>query len=157
VTIPNGIKPEFRRNLRELERAGFKQLILNVTRDLSARLKMAKGAKPWMIVDQKHYPSQRSFPITDARLEFDPRTAFPRKNRGVGMDRSVKSQPEWLDAVYRALLTKRCNLQMEVGAIFPYTCEVLSSPAALDHIAAIWVACKPVLKAVLGDRFGTDA
>lgn len=152
VTIPNGIRREFRRNLIKLGEDGFSEMILDIADDLSKRLKKAKGAKPWMDVIQRHYPSQRSSGIEDARIEFDLRTALPKNTKRGERDRSVKSQPEWLNATYQAWSKKRSNLQIGVGAIIPYTCDVLHSRDALDYIAATWLACEPLIKTALGKR-----
>ena len=141
IAIPNGITPSFRRNIVNLEHDGFIDLIKEINTNLSKALRKAKGAVPWMEIVQRRYPSQRSTPIIDARLEFDLRTAFPSRKR-----QSIKAQTEWLRATYDALAKKRSNLQVAVGAVFPYkTCKATKSSEILDHIAATWIACKPLL------------
>jgi hypothetical protein len=62
----------------------------------------------------------------------------------------VRSQPQWLDAVYDALTHKTSNLQLAVGAEFSYgQCPVVNNPEILDYIAAVWIACKPLILAAL--------
>lgn len=153
VTIPNGIKREFRRNLINLGEEEFFTMILAVAGDISKRLRKAKGAKPWMEVVQRHFPAMKSSGIEDARIEFDLRTALPKSTKRRKACRSVKSQPEWIEATYHAWSKKRSNLQICVGAIFPYTCDVLHTRDALECIAATWLACKPLIKAALGTRY----
>lgn len=115
VTIPNGIRPDFRRNLLAGGEESFLEVFETVFNGLRRSLGKIRGATPFAEIVQLHYPSQRSTPITDARLEFDLRTAF----RGSELWRKpVKCQPEWLKALYEALSRKRSNLQFAVGAIF---------------------------------------
>ena len=94
------------------------------------------------------YTSQRSAPITDARLEFDLRIAFRGSKR---WRMTVKRQPEWLRALYGALSGKRLNLQFAVGAFFAYErCEVVHSPETLDRAGNVWMACRPLIEKALG-------
>lgn len=144
VTIPNDIKATYRHNLLALREDGFGDLILRVSSNLERLLRKAEGAKPWVDVCQRHYPSQRSDPVDDARLEFDPRTAYPRSGK-----RPVKSQPQWLQATYAALAEKRSNLQVGIGAIFPYGCPILRSKEALRYFSGTWLTCEPLLRVLL--------
>ncbi|MFH1745551.1 MAG: hypothetical protein ABIG44_00765 [Planctomycetota bacterium] len=145
VTVPNGIKAPLRRSLLSLGETGFEELALRIGSNLDRLLRKAKGAKPWMDVCQRHYLSQRSAPIEDARLEFDLRTVFPRKKK----QRSVKPQPQWLRATYAALEAKRSNLQVGIGAIFPHSCSILHSKEALNYFAGTWLTCEPLLNVLL--------
>jgi len=154
VTLPNGIRREFRNNLLDLGEESFSDLIIDIATDMSKRLQKAKGAKPWIDVVQRHFPSQSSAGIVDARVEFDLRTALAKNTKKRKSDQAVKSQPEWLEATFRAWSKKQSNLQIGVGAVFPYTCDVLHSRDVLKYIAATWLACKPLLKAALGKQFG---
>jgi len=116
-----------------------------VNSNLNKTLRKAKGAVPWVDVHQRRFPSQRSTAIVDARLEFDLRTAFPSRKK-----QPIKIQAEWLATTYDALANKRSNLEVLVGAIFPYnSCPVNKSPEILDYIAATWIACKPLLDVML--------
>lgn len=145
ITVPHGIKTNFRRNIVDLGFEGFCGLIAEINMNLHKVLSNAKGAAPWVVVVQRRYPSQRSAPIVDARLEYDIRTAFSSRR-----NQPVKVQHEWLKATYEALAKKRSNLQVTVGAIFPYrTCAETKSPGILDYIGNTWIACKPLLDVVL--------
>ncbi len=144
VTIPHGIRREYRRNLLRNGREEFFNVLQKVQTNLKKALGKVEGASPWIEIIQRHYPSQRSAPIIDATLQFDLRTAFPRSGR---WGKTVKVQPQWLEAVYEALSKKRANIQLAVGAIFPYArCKAVNSSEILDHMAGVWVACRPIVR-----------
>jgi hypothetical protein len=155
VTVPHGIRTRYRCNLLDLGKAGFRELFVEIGGDLAKRLKTAKGAKPWMEILQRHYPSQRSASVVDCCLQFDLRTAISLRKGARGGDRQVKLQPQWLDAAFDALSHKKSNLQLGVGAVFPYGCPVLRSRAILDHIAGTWLACGPLLRTLLSEEEGS--
>src|SRR4030067_607162 len=51
---------------------------------------------------------------------------------------------------FDALCSKRSNLQVAVGASFPYRlCVANKNPRIVDHIAHTWLACRPLLDAML--------
>lgn len=142
VTVPHGIKPKMRQNLINLGYDGFQELLSSVNVRLLQSLKMAPGASPWVIVVQRRYPSQRAAAILDAKIEYDLRTAVPQKKSLS----KVRSQPQWLKATYDALSKKKSNLQVAVGAIFPYrTCVATKDRRIIDHVENVWIACKPML------------
>ncbi len=146
VTIPHGIRSELRRNLVDLGSNGFQALFSNLNTELLRALHKAKGATPWVAVVQRRYPSQKSAAIFDARIEYNLQTAFSKKQSKA----VVKSQPQWLEATYDALSRKRSNLQIAVGASFPYRlCKATNSSRIVDHIAHAWLACRPLLDAML--------
>lgn len=149
ITVPHGIEPIMRRNLVELGYDGFQELLANVNSRLLRALHKAPGASPRVIVAQRRYPTQRSPAILDAEIEYDLRTAFPEKRKGS----KVRPQPQWLKATYDALSKKRSNLQVAVGAIFPYrTCPATKDQKIIDHVAQTWLACKPFLDVMLQGR-----
>lgn len=149
VVVPHGIKPEFRRHLVGLGFDGFLELFREVNARMVKVLSSARGAAPWCEVIQRRYASQRSAAIVDAKMGFDLRTAFPQ----VGKNAGVKAQPQWLWAAYDALCHKRSNLQVAIGASFPYrSCPATSKPEITDTIADVWIACKPLLDAMLKGR-----
>jgi hypothetical protein len=148
VTVPNGIRREFRHNLLAGGKEEFLELFGTVHANLRRSLAAVEGAAPYAEIVQRHYPSQRAEPIVDARLQFDLRTAFKGPKR---WRKSVKRQPQWLEAVYEALSGRHSNLQFAVGAIFPYErCPAVNTPKILDHIASVWLACKPLVRKALG-------
>jgi hypothetical protein len=150
VTVPNGIRRDFRRNLLAGGHDRFYALFRELLDNLHESLKSVEGAAPWMEIVQRRYRTQRSEPITDARLQFDLRTAF-EENRGIGD--SVKQQQQWLEATYEALSKKNSNLQLGVGAIFRYErCPDVHKPKILNHVAQVWVGCKPLIETLIGAR-----
>lgn len=146
ITVPNGIRPAYRRNLVDLGVNGFSELLADITKQLVRGLRGANGAVPWTEVVQRRYRSQRSAAITDARLEFDLRTAFPQ-TRGRS---KVRIQPQWINATYEALARKRSNLQLMVGVSFPYAqCEATRDRKIIDYLARSWLACRPLVDVML--------
>ncbi len=149
LTLPNRMKSLYRQNLLSLGSDGMYRLFEEVARQLKQGLKGVAGSVPWMEVLQRRYPTHRAIPVVDARLQFDLRTAFGQGNE---QGKSVpKCQPQWLDAAISTFTNRRSNLQLGVGALFPYKhCRVLNTPKALDAFVASWIACKPLLDVVLG-------
>jgi hypothetical protein len=147
LIVPNGIRTEFRRNLLDGGIDEFRALFESVLAGFSKSLGGVEGAIPWVEIIQRRYPSQRSEPFIDAKLEFDLRTGFDPSYR---WDKSAKKQTEWLEATYHALSNRSSNLQLAVGAKFPYRqCRGAKEPAILDHIANAWLACKPLLRKMI--------
>jgi len=149
ITVPHGIKTESRRRLVDLGNDGFQELLGDVNKRLVHALGSVKGAAPWCIVVQRRYPSQRAAAIVDARIEYDLRTAFPATNK----KSQVKVQTQWLQATYDALCHKQSNLQVSVGAVFPYGfCPSTTNPEIINTIAEVWIACKPLLDVMQKSR-----
>lgn len=147
VTVPHGINAASRRSLVDLGLDGFESLLNEVNARIVKALRNAKGAAPWCVVVQRRYPSQRAAAIVDARIEYDLRTAFPQRGRGP----TIKHQPQWMQATYNALSNKRSNLQVSVGAAFEYRTDGLTaSSEILAVIAAVWIACKPLIAVLVG-------
>lgn len=144
VTLPNAVPARMRSNLTALGVDGFTALVGEVETRVSKAVRQVRKACPFMSLVQRRYPSQRSAPIVDARMEFDLRTAVGRSAS------AVKQQPQWVRAVFDALSAKRSNLQVAVGAILPYGDSRMQSREILDVIAGVWVGCKPWLTTVLG-------
>jgi len=143
VTLPNAVPARMRDNLTGLGVEGFTRLVGDVEARISKVVRQVKKACAFMTVIQRRYPSQRSAPIVDARIEFDLRTA-------VGTAASaVKAQPQWVRAVFDALSAKRSNLQVAIGAILPYGDSHMHSREILNVIAGVWGGCKPWLATIL--------
>ena len=147
VAIPHRIKGEYRRRIVQLGQRGFSDLLEEITKRISRALRDDKGAAPWMDVVQRRFLTQRSSAIVDARLEFDLRTAYAISSRRG--KREVKVQPQWMNATYDALAKKRSNIQLGIGASFPYSrSSSVGRPDILDRVADTWIACKPLLIAM---------
>jgi hypothetical protein len=141
LVIPHAIKSMYRNRIQELASDDFIDLLRGVNTGLIKALRGAPGSKPWAYAIQRRWPSIKSALIIDARLEYDLRTAFP--NTKV---HSVKSQPEWVKATYDALANKRSNLELGIGAIFPYReCAITKSKRIIGYVSAAWLATKPLL------------
>jgi hypothetical protein len=146
LIIPHGIKATFRRNITNLGFENFCGLMEAVCRNLDKQLGKESGAIPYVIVVQRRYPSQRSQAIIDAKIEYDLRTAFERTE-------VPKYQPEWLKATFDAFTNKKSNLQLQVGAIFPYrSCKATKNSEILDYISKTWLSCKPILDVLLKQK-----
>ncbi len=147
VVVPNGMRREFRRNLLLGGKEAFFALLEKVQRNLAKSLARVEGGVPWAEIVQRHFPSRRGESVHDAKLQFDLRTAFRGQK---GWQEKVRPQPQWLETVYEVLSKKHSNLQLAVGAIFPYSrCPAATTPKVLDHIAAVWLSCKPLIRAAI--------
>ena len=72
-------------------------------------------------------------------------TPGSRATRG-DADAKIKPQPEGLSGVFDVVKNKKSNVEMRIGATFPYdACEAIARPDALGHVAA-WRACRPLLE-----------
>jgi len=145
LTLPNGMRREYRRRLLDLGQDGFAELLGKVNTKLCRSQKGVSGAAPMGFILQRHYRSQRSRGTIDAMLEFDLRTAFSDKRR----TGEVKHQSEWLAAAYAAYKNKRSNIQLAIGATFAYgECGAIKTRRALELVRDTWLATRPVLVAM---------
>ena len=129
-----------RHNLVSLGESGFQKLAQGVVKNLKPLLRSHPGAAPWFRGIQRRYPSQRSTPFIDARIDFDLRTAIPQSG-------PPKTQPRWLSAAYSSFVSKEgSNYQIQMGMVFNYNrCPELREANALDLVAGAWLACKPLI------------
>jgi hypothetical protein len=149
VTVPNGMRPSLRRGLLGEDYSDFERLIAQVTSSLIEVVKMAPGSEPKIVLVQRHYATQRSQPVHDCWLRFDPRTAIETK---AGVRGGVKMQPQWLQAAYMALRSRRSNLQFQIGVDFPYSsCPTVATRRIAPVVADVWLACRPLIKAIATD------
>jgi hypothetical protein len=142
VTIPHKVDRAILKRLQGLGFQGFHRVVADVLGRMGLLMSSCAGAEPRMRAVQRRYPSQKAIPFVDATIDFDLRTA-------VDGSHPVKLQPEWLAAVYAALVAKNSNFQVQIGVYFPYrTCTEVRNPAILDHIVSAWIACRPLLQAI---------
>jgi hypothetical protein len=147
VTLPNAMPTSHRARVFGPDYPAFEKLIGEVTQRLMRALRRCPGANPHINVFQRHYLTQRSMPIIDSRLEFDPRTALPA---GAARGR-VKAQPQWLRATYDAITSRQSNLQFQIGATFPYAaCPEVRSTRIRAVAVEVWLACRPIIAAAGG-------
>jgi hypothetical protein len=150
--VPNGLRPEFRRNLLNGGVDGFRALFKQIAANLNVSFGGMEGAVPSVEVIQRRYPSQRAEPIIDADLVLDLRTAF---EEFAGSRDAPKYQPQWLDAAYYALENRDSNLQLGIGAKLYYDrCIVVGKREILDYIARVWIGCKPLLDRMMPQTTG---
>lgn len=147
VTMPHGIKTEFRNNLIKPGYDYFSEVFRELTNNLNSVIKKVPGAIPTVEVVQRRYKTQRSIPNIDALLSYDLRTAFNDKNS------KVKTQPGWLDATYKVFNPKKGNTQLVVGMVFKYkNCPVLNSKKIINAVVESWIACKPFVDALVNTK-----
>jgi hypothetical protein len=147
VTVPNGIQPILRKRLLGQNFESFESLITEVTVGLLKAIKGTPKAVPVLNAVQRHYLTRRGEPTIDSRLRFDLRTAI---RVGKSARSSVKLQPQWLRATYDALRSRQSNFQIQVGVDFRYKeCPVVATPEIAGVIADVWLACQPIIKAML--------
>ena len=139
TTIPNGISGGFRTRLKDLGQDRFVDLIHEVERKLRPIIRRSRGSQPIMYATQRHYPSQRSIPIEDGRIQADLRTCVQTKKS------RAKYQPEWADAIYQLVVNKRSNIQFGIEVWFDYSCPIVKSKEMVDLFADSWKAMKPLL------------
>ena len=138
VTLPDKARASLRR-LTNLEAGDFRDLIDLVTDNMRPVLASCPGMEPRLRAVQRHWINQARPPFVDAEIEVDLRTR--RRISG-----AVKVQPEWIDSVFEVLCNKNSNVEVQIGAKFPYrTCEAIRTPEAVDHVTATWIACRPYL------------
>jgi hypothetical protein len=137
VTVPHRVNTRMRGNIRELGEVGFLQLTETLLDNMKPLLRKVRGATPWFRGVQRRYPSQKSPPFVDARIDFDLRTAVV--NSG-----APKAQPRWLSAAFVA--KGGSNYQIQMGVIFRHgKCSELRRANAIDLVARAWLACKPLV------------
>ena len=143
VTLPDKAGKAWRR-LRNLDEEDFKGVVDEVLEKMRPLLLQSPGVEPRLRIYQRHWPKGLSSPSqTDARLDIDLRT------HGNKDGDKTKFQPEWIKAVFAILKNKKSNIEMQIGAEFPYrTCKAIREPEALDFVAAAWIACKPYISAL---------
>ena len=143
VTLPDKAEKTWRR-LRNLDEEDFKGVVDEVLEKMRPLLSQCPGMEPCLSIYQRHWPKGQSGPSqTDASLDIDLRT------HGNKDGDKTKFQPEWIKAVFALLKNKKSNIEMQVGAKFPYrTCKAIQEPKALDFVAAAWIACKPYIRII---------
>lgn len=147
VTVPNGIRSRLRTALLGRDYSEFHATIAATTRQLNRVARRYKGARPLITVVQRRFATQSSPARHDAVIRFDPRTAVPVRPRS--SERAVLIQPQWLIATEQALRHRRSNLQLQIGMEFPLASSAVTrSDRLVDAAAEVWLACKPVAKAL---------
>jgi hypothetical protein len=151
LNIPNSMRTSFHRRLLGDDVNDFEEVIRTTTNGIFTALKGIKEARPYLILLQRRYPSQKSIPYVDAALRIDLRTAV--RPPGRAQSRAVRHQPEWLIAAYEVLANRRSNLHLAIGAEFDiYRCPAVKTRQLIDLIEGSWLACHPLLQAMQLDK-----
>ena len=116
-------------------------LLAPVSRDMVPATADCPGMEVRLILKQRHWATRRGPSFRDAHMDVDLRTLRGDPASG------VKRQPEWVGAAQHVMANKSSNLELQVGATFPYDrCPAISTPDALDHVAAAWIGCRSFIK-----------
>ena len=141
VILPNKARGGLWTRLRS---GSLARLMSQVAREMAPAVADCPGMEPRSILKQRHWLTRSGPHFQDAYLDVDLRTL-----RG-DPDSGVKKQREWIEAAQHVVANKASNLELQVGATFPYDrCPAIQPPAALDHVAAAWIGCRPFIKWLL--------
>ena len=141
VILPNKARGGLWTKLRSRSLA---HLMSQVTREMAPAMENCPGMEPRLILKQRHWRTRRGPSFQDAYLDVDLRTL-----RG-DPDSGVKKQREWIEAAQHVVANKDSNLELQVGATFPYDrCPAIQTPDALDHVASAWIGCRSFIKWLL--------
>jgi hypothetical protein len=139
VTIPNGIKGGIKGHLKEIGQDGFEDLLSGIEQRLRKVLATVPSSQPMFYLAQRHYPSQRSSPVVDGRMDVDLRTAVNTN------DAVLKHQPMWFESIYEILISKKTNIQWGIDVHYYHNIQVMQSRKALRTISETWIAMKPLI------------
>lgn len=95
---------------------------------------------------QRHFASQRSAGIVDARLDVKLETSLWKRGR------RIKYQPAWTELFTTLLRKKRGNVQFGYIVSLPWDTEGLQSRESLRLIVDSWMALAPLLDRVRGRK-----
>lgn len=141
VTLPNNARAA-RRHLIAVGEDGFRTMVNAVLTNMRRALSSCPGMEPRLRVQQRHWPSRSASPMVDAYIDVDLRTHSDDRE-------AIKFQPQWIDAAFGSLNKKTSNLELQIGAEFPYaTCKDIETPDALDYVAMAWIASRPFISAL---------
>ena len=145
VTLPNKAPAKYRKSLIKLNEQGFRRMVGKVLEEMGSVLSICPGMEPRLRVRQRRRPSPSEHPLMDALIDVDLRTCIDE-------DDAVKFQPQWIDAAFDALGNKKANLELQIGAKFPYrTCAAMANhPLSINLVVSAWVSCKPYIDALFG-------
>ena len=123
ITIPNGVITAIRRRLAALGAPGLIDLNAQILK--RARRLTTSGATVGAYAVQRHYQTQSSGAVIDARVGFDLSTSVPCRSG------AVKHRPEWVGVFAELLRTKRGNVQFGYVVQMPWRTKGLRSRQSL--------------------------
>lgn len=142
ITIPNGVVRDVRRRLAELGTDGLADLNRRILRRAGHLLRRGGSVTAYAV--QRHFRSQRSAGIVDARLDFKLETSLWKRGQ------AVKHQPAWIELFAALLQKKRGNVQFGYEVGLPWDTKGLQSRESLRLIVDSWMALSPLLDRVRG-------
>ncbi|WP_432799917.1 hypothetical protein [Poriferisphaera sp. WC338] len=140
ITLPNALKGGIKTKLKTIGPEGFQNIVEQVHKNMMPLYKQMKGMRPIIYILQRRYKSQRSIARRDGCIEVDIRTVV--KESGIA---SFKHQPMWTKAIYDILTNRTLNIQLGLRVFVPYTEKCMQSADAVDVLADIYIACKPLM------------
>lgn len=148
ITFPSAIDATLRKRLCGDSLEDFIASLSQANDSIKKELKGVSGYKPIIRVMQRRYPSQKSIPIMDGKMEFDLRVVFGDAKPEKGP--AIKRQIEWVSAVYELLQNKKSNIQLQIGVMFPYDdCAALKSRDADKLFVGSFRALKGFVDSVI--------
>lgn len=140
LTVPNAAQSVSRR-IAKTSQEDFYGAIGAFLKHLKIAGALRNGAVPRILLQQRRYPNMRAIPLTDGRIEFDPRLAFDKYCAGAKP--RLHPQHHWLDTAYHLLQDRSGNLQFQIGCVFDYrTCKAVRSREVLRLYRSAWEAGK---------------
>ena len=147
ATLSNRAWPKYRSVLIGIGEDEFHSMVKEVLKEMISVMSDCPGMEPRLRIRQRRWPTPSARPLVDAYTDVDLRTLGGDGDSESG----VKRQPEWVGAVFDVLKNKNSNLELQIGASFPYrTCQKIAGPNALNFVARAWIACKPYIDVLLG-------
>lgn len=138
VILPNKARGGLWTRLRSESLA---RLMSQVSEEMAPAMASCPGLEPRLILKQRHWRTRSGPHFQDAYWDIDLRTLRGHRDSG------VKKQREWLEAAQHVVANKASNLELQVGATFPYEhCPAIRTPDALNHVAAAWIGCRPFIE-----------
>ena len=144
VTIPNGVARAVRKRLTDLGDKGLIELNGQILE--KGRRILARDGSMQAYALQRHYLSQRSPAIVDARMDFKLETCHSDGDGG-----RVKRQTEWVQLFAELLRSKRANIEFGYVVHLPWETKGLDTRESLGLIVESWHALEPVLDMVRGN------
>jgi len=144
ITIPNGVVGDVRQRLAELGTDGLAHLNRRILRRAGRLIRRGGSVTAYAV--QRHFPSQRSAGIVDARLDFKLETSLWKRGR------RIKHQPAWIELFAALLRKKRGNVQFGYVVGLPWGTEGLQRRESLRLIVDSWIALAPLLDRVRGRK-----
>lgn len=143
ITIPNGVMRAVRRRLAELGVEGLTRLNARIVK--RARRIISAGGSLQAYAVQRHYPSQRSAGVVDARVTFRLETSLPRNG-------PIKQQVGWVQLFADLLQKRRANIQFGYTVQLPLELPVMRTRRSVQWIGQSWHALAPLLDVVRTER-----